>query len=201
MSKSAKLQEKVTTDNYQKFLFYLMTHNPFLALYFRTHKPSEEYIQEIFTLTDSSQIKTKLFKTVESNTKNLNKIAHMTKLIFGIQKVPGIVEDFLTPEWHTKKVKLNGFLFFDRFGEVNKNNILEVLGKMEYSFDKWFFCKIYFPKAQQLNLVDQFKLVEELPEQKVWATLGEEIKTMTHLPPVQSPYPKEHLVKYWPEQS
>jgi hypothetical protein len=201
MSKLQKLETKVTTDNYQKFLFFLMQHNPFLALYFRCHQPTEEFIQDIIgnpNATDQ-EIKTKLFTAVEQNTKNLNKIAHMTKLIFGVQKVPGMVEDYLGVDWAEKKVNLKGFLFFDYFNEVNKTNIAKILGKFEYSFDRWFFCKIYFPRAQQLNLNDQVKIVEEYPEQKNWAALITELKNLPHFAPVHSPYPKEHIARYWPE--
>jgi hypothetical protein len=202
MSKETKaVQSQVEIPPYEKFLFFLVQYNPFLAIYFRRHRPSDGFIYSILKTTNSDmgsmQIKSILFDQIRNNPTDLNKVAFLTKMVFGKHRVPGLVEDILGEDWADKRYDLKDFVLIDQTNKITEKNLKKLYQSIESSFDRWFFCKIYFPHAQRLQLAEHIKFMEELPDQEKWKLIGEDVKKLVYLPSLSSPYPKEHVSRDW----
>lgn len=201
MSKEAKKPKKSEVPPYERFLFFLVQHNPFLAIYFRRHQPSDGFIYSILNApkndVGTQQIKTILFDQIRKETTDLDKIAFLTKMIFGKHRVPGLIEDILTEDWAEKTPSLKDFLMIQYTNQVTVNNVEKVFKKIDSSFDRWFFCKVYVPHAQRLNLTAHVKFIESLPDHETWKAISEDVKELVYLPALHSPYSKEHITRTW----
>lgn len=195
--------QKSVVEPYEKFLFFLVQHNPFLAVYFRRHKPSDGFIYTILnapkTEQGTNQVKTLLFNQIRTETTDLDKICFLTKMVFGKHRIPGLVEDFLSEDWAEKKYDLEEFLMIKYTNQVTAKNVEKVFKSIDSSFDRWFFCKVYIPHAQRLQMAEHVKFIETLPDQETWKTIGAEVKELVYLPMISSPYQKEHVSRAWPE--